>query len=347
MTEYEDAMMELDVQMDPDSPKDQAFAWLARLATGEADGAMLAEFERWRDSDPRNAKALAEARALWLLIGKPLEAQYAPVMASQPSRHRQGRRMQRWRPLLATAATLMLMVGLGTQWLSSWRYDQVTATGEQRTIALEDGSTLWLNTGSAADIRVDAERRHVRLVRGEAYFDVAHDAQRPFTVDAGQGQVRVLGTAFGVRRNGDNVVVTVERGRVQVSGGGMPAVVLGPNQTVRVRAGDTVKRTGFVNAEQHLSWRTGRLQFENRPISEILSELKRYDSRIVLVRYPQAGRTRVSSVIDLARLDEWYDTLDQTLPVEVTRFGPVVWIRQAGSGLPAPEDRAASPPAAG
>lgn len=324
----DDNWMDIDLDLDPDSPKDQAFVWLSRLATGEAGAAMLAEFEKWRDCDPRNEKALIEARRLWLLIGKPLEAQYTPAMASAPAR-RTVRRMsgRRWRPWLATAAGLVLAVGLGGQWLRDWRHDQFTATGEQRTIALGDGSTMWLNTASAADIRVDGQARRVRLVRGEAYFDVARVPGRPFIVDAGQGQVRVLGTAFGVRRDGSDVAVTVQRGRVQVMGGGTPPVVVTPDQAVRVHAGDRLKAVEPVDAERVLSWRMGRVQFENRPIQEVLDELKRYDRRFVIFSYPGAGDLRVSSIVDLARIDEWYDTLGQSLPVQVSRIGPFVWIR--------------------
>ncbi len=325
--------LERELALDPDSTKDQALVWLSRLATGEADADLLAEFERWRDADPDNAKALNEARQLWLLIGQPLETQYAPTLASQPPRRRAGgsgrHRLRGW---LATAAVLALSCILGTQWLVNWRHDQVTATGQQRIIALGDGSTMWLNTASAADLRVDDDARHVRLVRGEAYFDVARDPAHPFVVDAGLGQVTVLGTAFGVRRDGSDVVVTVQRGKVQVAGGNTPPVIVEPDQSVRVHAGDPSKHVELVNAEQTLSWRTGRLQFENRPIGEVLDELKRYDNRLVIVSYPNADSLRVSSVVDLARIDEWYDTLGQSMPVEVTRIGAVIWIRALATG---------------
>ncbi|MCD9004979.1 FecR family protein [Luteimonas sp. XNQY3] len=325
----DDDTMQMKMELDPDDPMDQALVWVSRIATGEADANALAEFERWRDSDARHEKALNEARRLWLMLGEPLEAQYAPVMASLPATAAQRQRTRRrraWRPALATAAALLLAVALGDQWHRDWRYDQTTGTGEQRTIALADGSTMWLNTGSAADVQVDEDQRHVHLARGEAYFDVAHDPQHPFTVDAGNGHVTVLGTAFGVRREGEHVVVTVQRGRVRVAGGDASAVFVTADEQVRIHPGEGVAQIEAVSAEQALSWRTGRLQFENRRIGEVLDELKRYDRRLMLVSYPQAEQQRVSSIVDLARLDEWYDTLEQSLPVKVTRIGPVVWI---------------------
>jgi transmembrane sensor len=325
----DDELMHIEMDMDADDPMDQALAWVSRLATGDADAEALAEFERWRDSDPRNEKALNEARSLWLMMGEPLALQYAPVMASLPARHARQTvetSRPRWRPALAAAAVLVLAVMMGSQWQREWQYDQTTRAGQQRTIALGDGSTMWLNTGSAADVLVGGSRRHIRLARGEAYFDVAHDPQRLFTVDAGEGQITVRGTAFGIRRQGEDVIVTVQRGRVQVAGADAPAVIVTADEQVRVRPGERAMKIESISAEQALSWRTGRLQFENRHIGEVLDELKRYDRRLVLVSYPQADHLRVSSIVDLARIDEWYDTLEQSLPVKVTRIGPVVWI---------------------
>lgn len=317
---------------DADSPQTQAVTWLVRLTSGEAAPQMLAEFDAWRYADHQHEQALADARHMWLELGKPLQLQYAPRLASLP-RQRGGaiqRARQRWRPVMAAAAaTLAFAIGLGQQWWTNWQYDQVTAVGEQRTLALHDGSTMWLNTGSAANIDVNPQRRHVRLIRGEAFFDVRHDPRHPFTIDAGAGQVKVLGTAFGVHREGDDILVTVQRGKVQVSGGGTAPVVITPDQRVRVRIGDAIKRIEFVNSDQDLSWRNGRLVFEDRPLSEILTELKRYDNRVLIVRYPEANRIRMNAMIDLARLDEWYDGLEQSLPVEVTRFGPAVLVRAA------------------
>lgn len=310
-----------------DIHSEQALEWLSRLATGDVDTQTIAEFERWRDSDTRNEKALIEARRLWLLLGSPLEARYAPALASDaPAVH--VRSCSKLRPLLAMAAVLVLAVGVGVQWLQDWRHDHVTGIGEQRTVALADGSTLWLNTDSAVDIDVDMRKRKVRLVRGEAYFDVRNNPHLPFIVEAGTGRVEVLGTAFAVRRQDNDVLVTVQRGKVKVSGDGRDSVVLTPDQAVRLEPHGARMQVVAANAEQLLSWHRGRLQFENRPLAEVLAELRRYDSRYVFVDYPQAQWTIVSSVVDLARIQEWYSALDQSLPVKVTQIGPFLWIRQ-------------------
>lgn len=313
-----------------DERSEQAMEWLVRLTAGDADAAVLAEFARWRDRDPRNEKALIAARRLWLLLGVPLQAQ-SMSSATTESARRHRRQRRRLRPLLATAAALLLAIGFGRQWLHDWRYDQITAVGEQRTMTLADGSTMWLNTDSAVDIAIDAGTRRVRLMRGEAYFDVRKNPALPFVVDAGDGRVEVLGTAFSVRRQDQGVDVIVQRGRVRVSSPGGAPVVVTADRAVRLRRGDPHVQTVAIDAERTLSWRRGWLQFENRPIAEVLQELRRYDPRFVLLDYPRARQLRVNAVIDLARIGEWYDSLEQSLPVSVTRIGPLVLIRARGA----------------
>lgn len=353
MSTREDNLKDEELALDPadDSLEDQALTWLVRMTSGDAGPEQMEAFVQWRNASPEHDQALAEARQLWVELGRPLDALYAPRLASMQApvpmhlslsanvQFKQ-RPRHRWAPRAAAAAVLMLSVVAGQQWWSKWRFDQVTDTGVQRTLALQDGSTMWLNTDSAADVRVDAKQRHVTLARGEAFFDVTHDPARPFTVDAGVGQIRVLGTAFGVQRDGDDVLVTVQRGRVQVSGGGTAPVIITPDMRARVHLGDRVKHVDLINADQELSWRNGRLIFEDRPLSEILNVLKRYDDRVVVVRYPEANKVRINAMIDLARIDEWYDGLQQTLPVEVSRIGPLVWVSgtdrdpQAGTNPP-------------
>ncbi|MEJ1964547.1 MAG: FecR domain-containing protein [Gammaproteobacteria bacterium] len=82
-----------------------------------------------------------------------------------------------------------------------------------------------LNSSAALDVRFTGEARRVVLARGEVFFDVTHNPDLPFIVQAGSGEVRVLGTAFSVRRDGDDLLVTVERGRVQVSSGGHSSIL--------------------------------------------------------------------------------------------------------------------------
>src|SRR3546814_2061558 len=91
-----------------------------------------------------------------------------------------------------------------------------TSVGEIRRVPLADGSIAAINTASAIDVKLDDAARHVRVVEGEAWFQVARDKQRPFVVAAGRARVRAVGTAFSVRRRAGGADVLVTEGEVEV-----------------------------------------------------------------------------------------------------------------------------------
>ncbi|WP_175597023.1 FecR family protein [Peristeroidobacter soli] len=330
-----DAMSELEFMErdDPieEGPEEQAAAWLMRLTSGEAAPELVASFERWRDENEDNARALAQARTFWLQLERPLQDRYAPRLASQRCNHslRRKQRRQVRVKLLAAAILAFCMLGVGREWWHNWRFDQVSATGAQRTLALADGSTMWLNTDSAANVEMTARERHVKLARGEAFFDVKRDEARPFIIDAGMGKVRVLGTAFAVRNDGAGVLVTVARGKVKVSGEAGSSVDITKDQRVRVSPDGSVGNIQMVNAEHATAWRTGYLVFENATLAEILAEIERYDARIIVANDARLSEVRVNAIVDVARIDEWFDNVERKFPLKIGRFGPLVWISDA------------------
>ncbi|WP_262360397.1 FecR family protein [Citrobacter freundii complex sp. CFNIH2] len=230
---------------------------------------------------------------------------------------------------------LLLVSVLGCyQWMNYWRFNYATRLGEFRQISLNDGSTMWLNTDSAADVELTSATRHVRLSRGEAYFDVKHNAQLPFTVDAGGGHVRVLGTAFAVKIDGKNTVVTVQRGRVSVSDAAQKTVVIQPDQAATVNPTDRTLAVASVDARRQLAWQQGLLIFENSTLSDIVQTLRRYDRRMVYLNASQQDELRLSASINIARVDDWYSQLEKALPIRITRLGPIIWIHDAPPTAP-------------
>nr|WP_282449989.1 FecR domain-containing protein [Microbulbifer sp. CAU 1566] len=156
-----------------------------------------------------------------------------------------------------------------------------TAIGETRTIDLADGSKVQLNTNSELIVNFSREERRTQLLRGEAYFDVARQTSRPFTVAAGSANIRVLGTQFNVERNPENTRVSVTGGVVAVSesqtaSGLQPeSVKLTRNQKVSV-SNSGLSDVARTSPEEALDWTQGQLVFEETPLSEALEELNRY-----------------------------------------------------------------------
>jgi transmembrane sensor len=301
----------------------EAIAWVVRLTSGDASAAERAAFEQWRAETPLHEAAFSEARKLWSGLGDILPtpvvvANVAPVI-QPPALAR--RRLQPT-SVVAMAASIALLVGIGTKYMKDWRYDHVTALGQREIVALADGSRVQLSSNSAIDIRYGADQRRVRLVRGEAYFDVVHDARRPFVVDAGDDAVHDIGTAFSVRLEGDGVAVVVERGAVEVTGSAAP-VMLAPNQRVHYGKGRNA-HVEPANIAEDLAWTSGHLILEDRSLREVVDELNRYFAKNVVLLGGEIAERRVNAVVDLDHIDAWLDALQDSQGVRVTHLPGVV-----------------------
>ena len=290
--------------------------WVARLTSGDATAEEREKFRRWRDRDRAHAKALAEARSLWLTLGPAIEADKAEVAAeSRWSRLRFG----------ALAASLAVAVIGGVAAKDRYGHDHVTGAGERRTIVLADGTRVTLAGASAIDVAFDNGRRRVKLVRGEAYFDVVYKPSQPFEVDAGPGRISDVGTAFSVRRENVGAAVEVARGAVKVSSSDpvRRLVILTANQAVEFGA-DGPGAVHRIDAAKELSWIDGRLVIESKTLANAVADINRYyDGRIILLRDASRGRP-ISAVVDLDNIDDWLAALDRTGTAKVFRLGKVV-----------------------
>lgn len=261
-------------------PDDQQMAealdWL--VLGDDMDATTRARFEAWLAASDGNARAYQRVREAW-------QSPLLPVAAARLERRRvqekvRPLRLRRrvWTPV-ATAAALVLAIGVVVQsdLLTRLRADHFTAVGERQKVQLADGSKVLLNTDTALSSQVDDQQRIARLYRGEAFFDVAHDRSRPFEVEAGPVQVTVRGTAFAVRYLGNEAEVSVQRGEVDLRTRQDDArVSLGAGDSIRVGPQGFGERQHGADAESQLAWVKGRLVFENCPLSQVLTELRRY-----------------------------------------------------------------------
>ncbi|MCK7596054.1 FecR family protein [Microbulbifer sp. CAU 1566] len=301
-----------EVQEEPTEDRlDQACAWIARLRSDALSNADRRTFAQWMSDSPANRQAFDEMAELWgdlgVLAHLPLDDLYPESVPSaqhraqardgQPSAKRPaknentdtqidtGWNLPQW--LMggsAVAACLGVALWIGNQWLQQAPVQQqmyTTAIGETRTIDLADGSKVQLNTNSELIVNFSREERRTQLLRGEAYFDVARQTSRPFTVAAGSANIRVLGTQFNVERNPENTRVSVTGGVVAVSesqtaSGLQPeSVKLTRNQKVSV-SNSGLSDVARTSPEEALDWTQGQLVFEETPLSEALEELNRY-----------------------------------------------------------------------
>ena len=291
----------------PSERDQQALDWWTCLRSANVSAEQRNEYELWR-ADPLNANAYQNVEMLWRLLEQPAHAV---------------RRSERRRPLprrtlyaaaacvLLAFATLMLM----TPPLNTWGSDYATATGQQRDIAMVDGSQVHLDSDSAVDITFNNDERRVHLLRGRAFFDVSHDG-RPFVVQTGSTRVRVLGTAFAVSHLASEDEVTLLRGRVEVMGGGQHQV-LQPGEQLKVIEGQ-VQAPQAVDAERLLAWRDGQLRVRNAPLREVLEELMRYQGGRVIWLDEQVGQRPITASFNLKQIDSAVDALISTQQLRTT-----------------------------
>ena len=301
----------------------QAAAWVVRL---RADDVTVVDWDAaavWLDADPAHRRAFHEAEGLWSATDHLASAPGAAVVDLALHRERRRGLDRRWlvaAPAMAAAVAAAVLLAPLLQ--SSPAVVYRTAPGEARTVALEDGSRLQINGGSTLSVRMERGRRLVHMDQAEAVFDVAHDAARPFLIDVGESQVRVVGTAFNIRRSAGETEVSVLRGVVEVSDLGAPS------RKVRLTVGQAVRRADAedqmavepVDVRTAAAWTEGRRAYDDRPLGEIAADLSRAFATPVTVA-PEAANLRFSGVLLLDDEAAVIDRLERFLPIKATR-GP-------------------------
>ncbi|WP_444903919.1 FecR family protein [Microbulbifer sp. CnH-101-E] len=324
-----------------DESLDQACAWVARLRSEAMSSAEKHEFEAWLSASEAHRQAFDEVVELWGDLGAlahmPIDQLFPESVPSPHTQNGKAQEKKRVQPIhwglpqwfigggLATCG-VFLAVWVGLQWLGNSKNDQqvyITQLGEIRTISLPDGSEVKLNSNSEFRVSFSRKERQTQLLRGEAFFDVARQTARPFTVAAGSASIRVLGTEFNVELNPKNTRVSVTEGKVSVSetektpGLTPDSVTLIKNQKVSVsdQGLTQVQRT---SPEEATDWTRGILVFERTPLKEALQELNRYLATPV-VAAPQIEGRLVSGTFAISDPDNTLEAITTALDLQQDR----------------------------
>lgn len=249
---------------------------------------------RWIDEDPAHAIAFARAEAAWEAAAR-LKSGLVAVSTDPdpiPLESRSARFSRRMLAGAMIAASLFIVAAIVTLLTLSDVEKYSTEIGEVRDVALADGSTMHMNGNTVAEVRLTEHGRRVRILKGEASFDVAKDKSRPFDVEAHSAVIRAVGTAFNVRMRPSMVELTVTEGVVQVRSGqtAPERVGAGAGAVIRPR---TVALTQLDKGciEQRLAWRDKMVDFNGETVDQAVAEFNRYREQPILI-----GDTRVSSL---------------------------------------------------
>ena len=307
--------------------------WFAARRRGDPDPAVERAFEAWLTGDPERQRQYALCEIAWDLALPAAERRRLP-MAGNPEctgapRRRRAMGFALAASSLIAAVALWMTLGMAPQPLH-----YATGPGEQRIVVLADGSRITLNTRTRLDVTIQNGRRDVVLEGGEAFFDIAHDATRPFRVLTSDGQLRVVGTRFSVYRRARSLEVSTVEGLVRVSSSGAPvptpAVLVRPGEGAVVVAPGARPLLQRADLERIDNWRHQRLEFDAVPLAELLEEFSRYTAVSLRPETPELGALRVSGVFHIGDLQALATMLQAAFGLAVRDSGQGVLIVERG-----------------
>lgn len=309
---------------------EEAVRWRLRIAeTGQAS---TPAFEAWLDA-PANRAAWDHLAGFWASLDdvshspEMMEARQAALLDARNSRTRR----QRGRLFAIAAAAVIGLVSAGSYWWLTGPVDYHTALGERRVVTLSDGSKLSLDVDSEVTVRYGKHARALRLLKGQARFDVAHDKSRPFSVVAGNQKVIATGTAFNIDIAGPKVLVTLIEGHVVVvneeSGEAVPAGASA--RGIELKAGQQLTfrpaappRVLPANIQRVTAWTIGQIMFDDEPLSSVVERVNRYGGTQVVVADPEVGAMKISGVFNAGDTLGFVEIVTHYLPVKAVSEGP-------------------------
>ena len=298
---------------DAESIHQQASDWLLIL-NGDASEQQQEAFASWLQQSDEHQRIWQQTLRAWKLMGQ------LPQSETQPQRgelHTLSIRPQRWLPAAIAACLVVVM----WPWLALyWQAEAITGKGETQLVTLEDGSQVYLGADSALAVNFQQQQRAVTLLKGQAYFQVSHNPQRPFVVTSDQLQVKVLGTEFDVEAGNEHSYVGVASGLVAVSQGEQQQQVR-PGQLLNINASGEMQ-TQQLASELVAPWREQRLFVHNRPVADVIASLQRYYSGLIVLQHDELKHKRVTGSYQLQHIDDALDALVRPYGAEVIRISP-------------------------
>lgn len=332
----------------------EASEWFIAQRTGTLSPIERERFTTWLESSPVHVREYLAVAETWGAMDaaagtdatSPADllaasAGAANVVAMGPPPRREKRRAVRFVRRFGLAAAVLLTLACALALILSLRtgptQTYATARGEQRSIVLEDGSVIELNTLSTMVVHFDEQRRRVELKDGEAFFRVAHDSSRPFDVVTSLATVRAVGTQFNVYRRADKLKVDVVEGRVRVAAAANTsalgaavatdnaatagAILLSANEAAQVRGSGPLLRERRGGAAAATTWMQRRLTFDNQRLDDVVAEFNRYSARQMRLMGTDLAGLRITGVFEADEPETLVAYLEQVQNVQVSRQG--------------------------
>lgn len=312
-----------------------AAQWLARMRSDDVTAADQQAFVQWLEETPGALECYLAQEAIWDLTQQQdcdaaaqdlLNRKADGKFTGWPTAFRRMMPRGKLRRAAICASLIAALLGAVSSraLLDAEIYE--TGVGERQTVALADGSVLWLNTRSRVKVQYDAGKRQVRLDRGEVFFDVMRDEKRPFHVRTPAGTVTVLGTRFNVSASPGRTSVAVLEGAVKIpvepekSAPGRdrqpPPQVITAGQYVRYDPGGP----SFGKITDHktaIGWTEGKLYFNSIPLASAIAQYQRYVKQPIVLLEPSLADEIISGVFVIGDLKTFFSALHKSFRLEV------------------------------
>jgi len=317
---------------------DEASIWLVRLDNGNLSEQAKKELKTWLIADKRHQVALKAMADIW----NDMDEVLININDENSSKN-----ISLWPMLKPVLKPLMLAASISFLTLFIWsaipfniqKNSYATLIGQQLDATFDDGSIIHLNTNSLIETEFSDEKRIIKLIKGEALFEVAHDPNRPFIVYAGDRLVQAIGTKFVVHLKSENIQVTVTEGKVKMSkvafNTKLSDIKALNNTAIRqddifIEKGEEViaeknqapKLTHFKpeNIKRELSWLDGKLIFDNEKLFDVIEEINRYIDIEIVVKDPSLHDIRISGRFDLGDSEALIEAIELSFNIKSQRL---------------------------
>ncbi len=317
---------------------DEASIWLVRLDNGNLSDQLRKELKSWLSADKRHPVALKAMADIWDGMDEILMT----IDDDESSKN-----VTLWpvlKPIFepfALAASVCFLAILVFFAIPNdvQKNTYATVVGQQMSTTFDDGSIIHLNTNSRIETEFSDEKRIIKLIQGEALFEVAHDPERPFIVYAGNRLVQAIGTKFVVHLKSENIQVTVTDGKVKMSKVPLNKtltdikdlnntdtkkddVYITKGEKVIVGANQAPKLTLIKpeNLKRALSWLDGKLIFVNEELFDVIEEINRYIDVEIVLKDPSLHKITISGRFDLEDSEALIEAIELSFNMDSQRL---------------------------
>jgi len=300
----------------------EAAAWIARLHGVDRTHEDDRSFRRWMAANELHARAFEKMTELWNAAAA-LESTVLQNRARGDVAGHGGARRGASRMLAFSGALLAAFVIV---FLGVFHFDDdaiATRVGERRTLTLEDGTRLTLNTATRLQVQYTDTRRQVALETGEAFFEVARQPQRPFIVTTDNGAITAVGTTFAVRSLDHKTEVTLVEGKVTVVAplqAPQPPFVLIPGERLTLAAARK-PAVDHPAVDKVTAWRQGLITLDQTQLKDAIGEMNRYSPIKLVMEQPNEMNVRVSGVFQAGDSLEFARALARTHGIRSQQIG--------------------------